>query len=158
MDISCLFMKLNKSISMKNIIITSIMLATIAACNPKEDNSIPLAEQGSSTVSAKGESQFKTAGEDILVQLISVEDSRCPLNANCVWMGSASLRFKISHKTVGTEVHVVFGAEKRISGIQEFNLDGQTYILTVTEVLPYPDTSKTPTLEDYEVKVKVEKK
>ena len=127
------------------------------ACNPK-DEAIPQIESETTIVSAKTQSELKSAGEDLKVQLISVEDSRCPLNANCIWVGSANLKFKVSDGDADMEVHVVFSADKKISGTQEFKLDGQTYVLAVAEVLPYPETSKTPTLEDYQVKVSVEKK
>ena len=129
----------------------------VVACD-KKDDATPQAPLQTSVVSSLQKSAFKTSGEDLQVQIVEVNDSRCPMNAVCIVAGSADIKFTIANATDKTEVHVMFGAMNNNTGSQDFKLGGQTYNITVTEVLPYPETSKTPKLEDYKVAVSVVKK
>ncbi len=97
------------------------------------------------------------SGKDLTVNLKEVQDSRCPSNVVCVTMGAAVVGFAISDGNNNADVQVKFSGDGKNSGIETFSLDGQNYALKVTEVLPYPETSKTPSLEDYHVGLSIVK-
>lgn len=141
---------------MKKSILLGLICLAVAACDKKED-AAPQPDLKSTVVSYQKPSELKTNGPDLNVQLLEVTDSRCPSNAVCIVAGSADVKFKISDGTNETDVQVVFSSVNKKVSQQEFKLGGQTYNLVVTEVLPYPETSKSPSLEEYKVAVSIEK-
>lgn len=144
---------------MKKIILFGLMWFAVTACdNKKESSPEPLVELKTAVVSNQQETSFRTSDEQLTAKLIAVSDSRCPANAVCIVAGSADVTFNVSDGTNQTDVRVVFSADSKIPGSQDFKLGDQVYNLTVTEVLPYPKTSTNPTLEEYKVKVSIEKK
>lgn len=142
---------------MKKIILIGFIWLSIIACDNKKD-AIPEAELKTSVVSNQQLTSFRSAGEDLKVQLLEVSDSRCPINANCIVAGNANVKFNITDGTNQTNVFVVFSGADKTSGIQEFKLADQLYKLAVTEITPYPEIAKTPELEDYKVNVSITKK
>ena len=63
-----------------------------------------------------------------------VEDSRCPINANCVWQGVARLRF--SMQLQNQSYRFVLST----SNVQSFRTDTtiQQYRISLCQVTPYP--------------------
>ena len=144
---------------MKKTILFGLIWFAVIACDSKNDsNPAPHAELKTAVVSNKQETSFRTSDDELKAKLTSVADSRCPMNVTCIVAGSANLTFNVSDGTSQTDVSVVFSSDGKNSGNQEFKLGSHTYNLTVTTVLPYPETSRTPTLEEYEVSVSIEKK
>jgi hypothetical protein len=137
---------------MKKTILLALIWVAAFGCNQKE--SVAPQVEGESTLVA-----YRKAANvaDLKVDLTEVADSRCPLNAVCVWAGSAKLKFNISDGKNETKVDVEFKGDKS-KDFQEFSLGGQSYIIHVREVTPYPNTSESPKLEDYKVNITVEKK
>ena len=142
---------------MKRIILFGLICFATVGCDKKED-AIPQAELNTTVISSQKQSAVRTSGDDLQVKLIAVNDSRCPSNAVCITAGSADVNFNVSDGTNETDVHVTFSSVNKNVSFQDFKLGGQTYSLTVTQVLPYPETSKTPTLEEYQVSVGIDKK
>lgn len=140
----------------KTILLGMIWLAAVA-CDKKED-AMPQVQSTSSIISSQKETAVRTSGENLKVKLVSVSDSRCPADVVCIVAGNADLTFNISDGTNQTEVRAIYSSFDESISLQEFKLGGQTYSLKVSQVLPYPDTSKTPALEDYEVSVSIEKR
>ena len=144
---------------MKKTILFGLIWFAVIACDSKNDsNPTPHAELKTAVVSNKQETSFRTSDDELKAKLTAVADSRCPMNVTCIVAGSANVTFDVSDGTNHTDVQVVFSSDGKNSGSQDFTLGGHTYILTVTSVLPYPETSKTPALEEYKVSVSIEKK
>lgn len=136
-----------------------MMCFAFVACDNKDNSSpIPVAELKTAVVSHQQETTFRTSEENLTAKLVAVADSRCPSNAVCITAGSANVTFNVSEGTNETDVSVIFSGDGKNSGSQEFKLGGQTFNMTVTEVLPYPKTSTAPALEDYRISVSIERK
>ncbi|WP_025761756.1 hypothetical protein [Dyadobacter tibetensis] len=140
---------------MKKIILIASMCITLFACDKQEKEAIPETMIEKQAVVALRKTVVSTHNTALKVELLSVNDSRCPMNANCIIAGSAMLKFAISDGTASTEVSLEFSGVESAKNVVGFKLNGKSYKLLVTQVLPYPETSKTPTLEEYKVSVSI---
>lgn len=82
------------------------------------------------------------------LQLIGIEDSRCPKNANCVWQGAAVAHLAISAKGLQDTINTCLGGCAQLGFTHEepdaafFEVNSNHYKLTLEKVLPYPDASE----------------
>ncbi|WP_353720527.1 hypothetical protein [Dyadobacter sp. 676] len=141
---------------MKKTILLALMCIAAIACDKKEDTA-PQPELNAISVPYRQATKVSASGTDLKVELKEVTDSRCPINASCVSAGSAKLVLTVSDATSEVDVSVEFEGGSK-DNAQEFQLGGATYILSVSEVLPYPELPKSPRLEDYKIGVSIEKK
>jgi hypothetical protein len=141
---------------MKKTILFALVWLAAVACDQKNE-AVPQAELKTTSVPYRQETTVPASGENLKVDLVEITDSRCPKNVVCVQMGSAQIKFNVSDGKNQADVDVTFKGDKT-AGSQVFSLGGQTYLLKVSEVLPYPDTTESPKLEDYKVSVTIEKK
>lgn len=139
----------------KSIIITFLWIACIA-CDPKKDDT-PEVQDQTVNVSYRTSTSVSIPGQALIVNVLEVNDSRCPINANCVQAGSADLQLSISDGTNKAAVDVSFQKDNKASGHQTFKLGGQTYSLVVHDVSPYPETTTKPKPEEYKVNLSIEK-
>lgn len=138
----------------------SIMIAAscLVACDNKDEAKPEIVFGSSDSKVAYRQSTVVPASDtEVAVNLKEIEDSRCPLNVVCITMGSVALSFEISDGSNSTSVKTTFSGDGKNSGVQTFTLGKQNYALKVTEVLPYPETSQSPSVEDYKVGVSVVK-
>lgn len=140
---------------MKKTILLALICIAAISCEKKED-AAPQSDLKATSLTYQKATTVRTSGSDLKVELKDVNDSRCPMNANCVSMGSAKLELSISDAS--NQVNVSFEFKGDSKNEQVFKLGGTEYILTVTEVLPYPELPKSPKLEDYKIAVSIEKK
>lgn len=86
--------------------------------------------------------------KDLKIEFLDFTDSRCPLNANCIWEGEA-------------EVFLRATSGKNVSNFSLKNTGSDTvlygYQITFEALLPYPESGKEIAPADKEVKLKVEK-
>lgn len=143
----------------KTILLALIWTCCLAACNNKNDAAPEIQfNSGDSKVAYRKDTVIPASGSDLTINLKELVDSRCPANANCITMGSVAITFAVSDGTANALVNVTFKGDDKNSGVQTFSLGSKNYALKVTEVLPYPGTSKDPaSLEDYNVGVSVVK-
>jgi hypothetical protein len=147
-----------KSISMKKTILFALICAgLLTSCNKDEAEPEIRFDSAPSSVAYRQEKVVNASGNDLNINLQEIVDSRCPSNVVCVTMGSAELTFEISNSIDNVVVRASFSADQKKSEIHTFTLAKQNYALKVTEVLPYPETSKTPTLSEYKVGVSIVK-
>lgn len=101
-----------------------------------------------------------------------VEDSRCPEGVTCIRAGSAIVDLDL--KNLDLKTASSFSESQRVTmclgdcitltprtGFREadtakVSLAGTTYTLILTEVLPYPNTSKPVEKKDYAIKLKIQ--
>ena len=140
---------------MKKSIITLMFFACIA-CDKKNEETPTIQEQ---TVNAayRQTTSVTIPGKALVVNVLELKESRCPIDVNCVQAGSADIDLSISDGTNKTNVPVSFKDDNKASGHQTFTLGNQTYSLVIHEVLPHPESTKTPNLEDYKVNLSIEK-
>jgi hypothetical protein len=141
---------------MKKTILFALIWVAAMACDQKED-AAPQAEVKSTSVPYRKLTTIPTSGSDLKVDLHEVNDSRCPKDVVCITMGSAKIKFIVSDASNQAEVNVDFKGDQK-TDFQTFTLSGQTYVLSVSELLPYPISTQTPNIEDYKVSVTIEKK
>lgn len=92
----------------------------------------------------KGETRPKAAALE--VQVKAIQDSRCPVNANCIWPGNATVRFRLSGSSSVLDSTLCCCGSCQTPGSQtgqlsdsaSFVLDGNTYILVLKDVTPHP--------------------
>ena len=141
---------------MKKTILFALIWVAAVACSQKDD-AAPQAEVKTTSVPYRKLTTVPTSGADLKVDLHEVNDSRCPKDVVCIHMGSAKIKFVVSDAANEVEVNVDFKGDAK-SDSQAFTLSGQNYLLSVSELLPYPISTQTPNIEDYKVSVKIEKK
>lgn len=114
------------------------------------DHLVPLASE----VNAHPESVTSvTLGDDgdVSVVVTSIEDSRCPINAICVWAGNASVKVRFSQGDNDVEVELCIGAcgnHFKETDSRKFSLNDRTYVVVLKDVRPYPatDSDEKPTV------------
>ena len=104
------------------------------------------------------EKSFKINGKyqsddySLKFKLTDINDSRCPTDVICVWAGKADVKIEVESPVTGSLV---------LSTINnDFNKSIDTignYSFELIDVLPYPISTQTIDLEDYDVKLKVKK-
>ncbi|GGH23224.1 hypothetical protein ACN9ML_03010 [Dyadobacter endophyticus] len=140
---------------MKKTILLALICIAAISCD-KKDDAAPQPDLNPVSLSYQKAATVRTSGSDLKVELKEVNDSRCPINADCVSAGSAKLVFAISDASNQVNVNLEFKGGSKNE--QVFRLGGTEYVLTVSEVLPYPELPKSPKLEDYKIAVSIEKK
>ncbi|MCF2496900.1 hypothetical protein [Dyadobacter chenhuakuii] len=146
---------------MKKTILFALIWVSVMACDEKQ-NATPQPEPQSTSVPYRKQTKIAASGAgasgaDLKVDLREVNDSRCPKDVVCIQMGSARIKLNVSDATNSTEVNVDFKGDAKADS-QAFTLSGQNYMLTVSELQPYPVSTQTPKIEDYKVNVTIEKK
>jgi hypothetical protein len=121
-------------------LLCSLSVLSLIGCG--SDNPAPVESAGrlagATTVLAPGESTVSPADSRHIVTLIGVaNDSRCPINATCVWEGDADVR--LSHR-VGLGPDVLFTL--RVNRAPRDTVIGVTRI-ALDSLTPYPELPAT---------------
>ena len=89
----------------------------------------------------------------LLLEVFEINDSRCPVNVNCIWAGNAKVKLSISGTDMEkADLNFCLGqCDKQFQEADTvlFQQDDQSYTLILTKVEPYPGTAnrtKTATL------------
>jgi hypothetical protein len=98
---------------------------------------------GALTVSAQNTQQVslqvnkqKSAMRDRLrIKFVSVEDSRCPKDVNCIWAGNAKVTIKVTNRKGETKT---FDLNTNLQG-RSAKFDG--YEIALGNVSPYPSSN-----------------
>tara|TARA_R110002124_G_scaffold255060_1_gene420662 strand:- start:1117 stop:1506 length:390 start_codon:yes stop_codon:yes gene_type:complete len=128
------------------------------ACQKNDQEASPEKVLETVSIAAARQTAVPTSGSDLKVELLSVNDSRCPSNAVCITAGTALLKFSVNDQDEKTEVSLNFSDVDKSANTVAFKLNGAAYELSVTEVFPYPNSSKSPQLEEYKVQVSIKRK
>jgi hypothetical protein len=80
-----------------------------------------------------------------------LQDSRCPINVNCIWQGNAEVAILFSNNNFIEEVRLnTFPAF-------EHRRDVFGYTISLIDVLPYPHSDSLRVKEDYAVEITIKK-
>lgn len=131
-------------------VILFILLLLIAAVACKKEKTTDLSDTFTLTQSAPY--SFKEGDKTLAtVSLITVEDSRCPVNANCTSPGFGLVTLKIKGLGINGEktikLYLSPNVPKTQKDLQEISLNGTKYILQLRQINPYPSINmpQTPT-------------
>lgn len=91
---------------------------------------------------------FVSADNSLKFTITEINDSRCPSDVVCVWQGEAAVKITVESPLAGTLELSTFHNQSDTLG---------TYIFQILEVTPYPVSTETIELNEYNVKLKVEK-
>ncbi|CAF1316919.1 unnamed protein product [Adineta ricciae] len=69
------------------------------------------------------------------LEILSIEDSRCPANVMCIWAGLAKVQARLSNKEASETVDLVLGLPQNNV---EVTLGANVYAVTLESVVPYP--------------------
>jgi len=94
----------------------------------------------------QGDEIYKT--RDITIELRDWNDSRCPVDANCVWAGDVLVCLDVKS-----------GKESAVASLNGIGADTTLYghRIELVDVLPYPQTGVTVDSKDLTVKLNVTK-
>ncbi len=131
--------KKTKTILLGIIVLLSCLIF-IQACEKSNTtgvgDSITLPENVTKTVTVQGKTISATA--------TNFTDSRCPINADCVWQGYAMVKVNFKDETKEQDINMCIGACEILSVNlpKTIVLNGKTYKIKLTEVTPYPTLDK----------------
>jgi len=100
------------------------------------------------------ENEFKINGDyhsidnSLNFTITDVNDSRCPSDVVCIWAGKVDVKIKVESPVPGTITLSTYDNPVDTIG---------NYSFKITDVSPYPISTKTIKLEDYVVLLKIEK-
>lgn len=100
------------------------------------------------------ENDFKINGEyhsidnSLNFSITEINDSRCPSDVVCIWAGKADVKIKVESPVSGTITLSTYDNQVDTVG---------NYSFKIIDVSPYPISTKTIRLEDYDVILKIEK-
>jgi len=127
------------------LILTSIAfiltaLVFVQAC--KKGNAIDLS--GTYTISAGENLHIPENRNTVTISASNFADSRCPINADCVWAGVATGSFTFKDSSKEQEIELCLGACEVVSKpkTQDITLNGVAYTLELKDFTPYPGTTK----------------
>ena len=91
--------------------------------------------------------ETKTAvhqGKTISITASDFKDSRCPINADCVWQGNASVKLTFKDDVKEQELVMCLGACSVLSVPlpETVTLNGTIYKIKLVEITPYPTLDK----------------
>ena len=115
-----------------------VAIATVACLNPTS----PDAVLGKPFELKAGETALLSDGARIQFTAVS-GDSRCPMDAQCVWAGDATVAISVSRSgkpAAACELHT------QQSGSQ---ISCGDYVIRLTALAPYPRSGKTIAAQDY---------
>ena len=98
------------------------------------------------------ENDFKINGEyhsvdnSLKFKITEINDSRCPSDVVCIWAGKTDVKIEVESPVTGTIVLSTY--DNPVDTVGNFSFK-------IIDVLPYPISTKTIQLEDYNVTLKI---
>lgn len=83
--------------------------------------------------------------ESLKFYFYDIEDSRCPSDVTCIWEGKVSAMIRISNATLD------IGGSREIGNVAKYF---PPYVITLTDIQPYPISTEKP---DYVATLEIEK-
>lgn len=134
--------------------------ALVAACGGGDDSVMAQpaggAQRASYTVTLRSDQAVVIGAETLSLQLTEVRDSRCPLNALCVWAGHGAVAVRVSQDGQNAEtLQIGFPApaEMKLPGDASYH----GYRFSLQQLDPFPVAGVTVPLSDYRATVLVER-
>lgn len=139
---------------MKTAFLSITLLGFLIACDTQEN----VTPQANNEVKVAYQKSVRMAGTSLDMKVTDVSDSRCPTNARCITAGSVTVNLEATNEGKTETIQIDLPAYPDKPAQKIVSVGGQSYQITLTEVLPYPEAGKPIRLEDYTVEFSVEKK
>ena len=132
---------------MRNLIIVALSLL-LFNCTPKEESRV-IFEEGTFVLDF-GECQIQ---DNLQVCFLTVEDSRCPKDAICVWEGQAEIDLKVTIDGEESTLSLIARVGEAYADLAVGTVG--SYEFTLTDVSPHPESGETVEDEEYIVTIEV---
>jgi hypothetical protein len=145
--------------SSRPFVISLVAALCLSACGGGGDDSTSPTggpQRGSYTVTLRDEQSVVISAESLTLQLTEVQDSRCPINALCIWAGHGAVALRVSQEGQAAEtVKIGFPApaEMKLPGDASY----RGYRLSLQTLEPFPVAGVTVPLSDSRATVLVER-
>ena len=138
---------------MKIKVFVFILILSLSGC---EDNFTPIFNKSTLNYTQLGEefylqynNEISINGADLTIKFLSIpEDSRCQVNVVCVWEGNAHIILLLNNIDT-VDLNTTLPSKEAIYK--------NIYKITLIEVQPLPISTQPIPLENYKVKLKVER-
>jgi len=121
---------------MKFLFCSFLFCMCISAC--KKEPMTSGMESTHLTIELNNCDEIDSVGESVAICFTGVNDSRCPINANCVWQGVAVAKFTFKN---GTADHQLTLATTKFPGFPSTDTVVSGYRIRLVNVTPYPGTA-----------------
>jgi hypothetical protein len=119
------------------VLIALFTLFFAAGCDKEEANNPNL--EGKHIIANNSSKSVDQGEQKVTIAVSNINDSRCPLNVQCVQAGSATANIKFTDNTPQEKsVDLCIGDCKTISSIQSVEINGTLYNVKLIEVNPRP--------------------
>ncbi|WP_407478334.1 hypothetical protein [Elizabethkingia meningoseptica] len=134
---------------MKSYFFTALLgLSALSSCKATTNTS----QTGDPVITLKMGEEKVLPNSKLKIKFVAVpEDSRCPINVRCVWIGNARVQLKVNNKTVNLDTQDM--PERKYARIQ--SVDGYQYSLE--NLQPNKTTSNEIQPREYVIQLRVEK-
>lgn len=119
--------------------LSGLLLVGLLAFGCEKDKTVTPAEE-SKPVTVKI-NQSARVQQNVTLNVDSINDSRCPANALCVWLGNATVKFSLktdSQTQTGELCLGQCGQQLKNRDVVTVQLGGQSFDVTLSEVKPFP--------------------
>lgn len=142
----------------KKIIITLLLSILIISCSDTLNESQDGIIQLSDTTQIYFKQTLFNFKESLSIQFDNlVSDSRCPIDAICVWEGDAEVRFKFK---IELQTHFLSLHTSKTPGFRRdttLSINYKIYNIEMVELKPYPQTNIVLKPEDYKASIVIKK-
>lgn len=90
--------------------------------------------------------EYQSSDNQLKFSILNIDDSRCPSDVTCVWEGKADVTVEVKSPQTGTLILSTYNNQIDTVGNYSFELK---------DVSPYPVSTETINLEDYNVTLKI---
>lgn len=130
-----------------NILAALFLLCTLLSSTCKEDKDLTGSKKADFNTPIKLAVSEKAiiSQSGLLLELTEINDSRCPVNVNCIWAGNAKVKLSVSGTGMEkTDLDFCLGqCDNRFQEADTviFQQNNQSYSLILNKVEPYPGTA-----------------
>lgn len=127
--------------TLRSIIILLTLLIGVQACEKSDSKSLI----GTITLTDKQPQTFVHQGQSIAITASDFKDSRCPINADCVWQGYATVKITFKDDVKEQDLTLCTGGCSVLSVPQPetITLNGKIFKIKLEEITPFPTLDKT---------------
>ncbi len=90
--------------------------------------------------------EYQSNNNLLKFKITEINDSRCPSDVVCIWAGKTDVKIEVESPVTGTIVLSTY--DNPVDTVGNFSFK-------IIDVLPYPISTKTIQLEDYNVTLKI---
>jgi len=90
--------------------------------------------------------EYHSADNSLKFKITEINDSRCPSDVVCIWAGKTDVKIEVESPVTGTITLSTYNNPVDTVGNFSFK---------IIDVLPYPISTKTIQLKDYQVTLKI---